>query len=486
MTLIVRIGAMASSAVYWNGQYVGRNGIPAREANREQSGTIDTAIVVPATLTREGDNRLAINMSSHHNLFDAAAPIHYITVATPSTSLTNPFARYGSALMTTGAFVLATFYFGALALDSRKNPYAIFIACMALFATVQLLCEVSRAFFSYPYPWHLWRLVGILVGASGFALALCAYVARRFLAENRRAAFSAALGLVLAAWIFVPGFDGKTLTAFLAPTLVSLTCVFISKDEQRVRKWLVASFLTLFATLIVLLNGLFLDQSFYIVSGLMILLSFIDQAQEKKKLATAHEAAQVKAEQLELELLRRRIAPHSLMNTLNALSEWVESEPKTAVKMIEALANEFRMLSNMSGRDLVPLTDEIALCQHYLAIMSFRADRSFTLQTIGLQHDTRVPPGILHTLVENAFSHNHYADGAAFRILQSQSENETVLLVQCPRPVSIRPHAGVSGQGLTYVRKCLANVFGDRASLHNLADKSGAWTTTITFTKTAP
>src|SRR5205085_2260579 len=42
---------------------------------------------------------------------------------------------------------------------------------------------------------------------------------------------------------------------------------------------------------------------------------------------------------LELEMLRRHLQPHFLMNTLTALSEWIEEDPKTAVKMIESLSD---------------------------------------------------------------------------------------------------------------------------------------------------
>lgn len=92
-------------------------------------------------------------------------------------------------------------------------------------------------------------------------------------------------------------------------------------------------------------NAIFLDRTFYLSVSLLALVLFFDQVRAMRRARDAEEQATRRAAVLELELLRRRIAPHFLMNTLNALMEWVRSDPKTGVKMIEALAEEFRLLS---------------------------------------------------------------------------------------------------------------------------------------------
>ncbi|MDQ8186157.1 histidine kinase [Pelagicoccus sp. SDUM812002] len=478
-TLVLRIGGMASIEVYWNDNYIGKNGQPAASAPEETPGLIDATFIIPATLTLQGSNRLAIRLSSHHNKFQASAPLHYITIASPDASYTNLFTRYGTALMSMGAFILASVYFGVLAIDRRKNPFALYIALMALFACIQLLSEVSRAFYHYPYPWHFWRLLAILIGASGFSLALCAYINRRFLPNRFLLTLAIASTLVAISWILIPGYDGKTLFALFFPALTALICVVLSKTKQLPVKFAVAATLSVFVILTLPLNSRFLDQHFFLVSGFLILLAFIDQAYEKKRIAAAHEEATSKADQLELELLKRSIAPHALMNTLNALAEWVESEPQTAVKMIEALAGEFRMLSHMASQPLVPLADEVALCRHYISIMSYRTDKTFSVEGQALLPNTQVPPGIIHTLIENAFTHNHYASHGVFKISQSKTDHETRLTLECPAPSSLRPNSGSGGQGLAYIRKRLASTFGDSASLHTEVAATGAWSSSI-------
>ena len=113
--------------------------------------------------------------------------------------------------------------------------------------------------------------------------------------------------------------------------------------------------LGVFVALQLIENAMFLDRTFYIAVSLLMLVLIVDQARVLRRAREAEEQARRRATMLELELLRRRIAPHFLMNTLNALAEWVESDPKTGVKMIEALAEEFRLLSQISDRPLIPL-----------------------------------------------------------------------------------------------------------------------------------
>src|SRR5262249_34275915 len=155
---------------------------------------------------------------------------------------------------------------------------------------------------------------------------------------------------------------------------------------------------------------------------------------------------------LELELLKRRIAPHFLMNTLNALAEWVESDPKAGVRMIEALAGEFRLLSQISDRAMIPLSEEIALCRRHLEVMSFRVDHPFSLTVKGVDESIEVPPGVLHTLVENAFTHGRFAQGGEFELVSEMEKDGVRLVLLTPPAQRAEVTRAPRGEGLAYVR----------------------------------
>lgn len=118
------------------------------------------------------------------------------------------------------------------------------------------------------------------------------------------------------------------------------------------------------------------------------------------------EEARLKSTRLEIELLKKHIQPHYLMNTLTALSEWIEQEPKEATKMIQSLSDEFRVLSEVSNRSLIPLKDEIRLCSSHAEIMSKRKGKEFVLSVNSINPEPAIPPALIHTLIENAIIHN--------------------------------------------------------------------------------
>jgi LytS/YehU family sensor histidine kinase len=177
------------------------------------------------------------------------------------------------------------------------------------------------------------------------------------------------------------------------------------------------------------------------------------------------------------------------MNTLNALAEWVESDPKTGVKMIEALAEEFRLLSQISDRPLIPLREEIALCRRHLEVMSYRVDRAFSLSTRDIDETAEVPPGVLHTLIENAFTHGRFADGGEFVLTREAGEGGASRLVLITPP-STQPEAReeparpAGGEGLAYVRRRLEAAFGTNAHVESAASGS-AWRTVLTIPRPA-
>ena len=107
-----------------------------------------------------------------------------------------------------------------------------------------------------------------------------------------------------------------------------------------------------------------------------------------------------------LQALQARIRPHFLFNSINAVLSLIRSEPKRAERMLEDMAELFRVLM-ADNRKLTPLEDEVELCRRYLEIEQIRlGDRLVvTWQIDNLPKAALVPPLILQPLVENAVYH---------------------------------------------------------------------------------
>ena len=74
------------------------------------------------------------------------------------------------------------------------------------------------------------------------------------------------------------------------------------------------------------------------------------------------------------DLIKARIAPHFFFNTINTLVYLIESNPPRAADLLQHLSALFR--ASFNGAREIGFEEEIALCEHYLAIeLSRLADK---------------------------------------------------------------------------------------------------------------
>jgi signal transduction histidine kinase len=108
-----------------------------------------------------------------------------------------------------------------------------------------------------------------------------------------------------------------------------------------------------------------------------------------------------------LNALRMQLDPHFLFNALNTISSQVERDPKLARAMIEHLGNLLRLSLESKDRQEVPLAEEMAFLEHYLAIQKIRFGDHlrFETQIAPEVKYASVPSLFVQPLVENAIRH---------------------------------------------------------------------------------
>lgn len=450
----VHIAAPISYEAWWNGVRVGSNGVPAARAQNEIPGKIDTEIFIPPHLLAK-DNVLTLRMSTFHLARTLARPMQYFGVHRYGSTGGEAARRLWLPFAAGGALLLGTAYFAAMFFSNRRDRTSLVLALLALAILGQLAAESVRSFISYPYPLHILRVETILGCAVIASVLLVGYIAHRY-ARALRTHFVVAIGVVAGAIVvFIPGYDDKTGSVLLVATLLSVAAsvVGVRKRVPGARTALIAMAVAL--TCFFIDASAFLDRNYYLAATVLLLVLFAQQV------VALREAQRLRA-RLELELLKQQIQPHFLMNSLTALTEWIESDPKTGVKMIEALAEEFRAIATMSGASTVSLREELALCRHHLQVMSLRKDQTFDLRSPDVDLDARVPPAIFHTLLENALTHNAYTDGATF-VLEESRDTRGRRTYRLHTPLSRDPTPEIRvGKGHSYVQARLGEVFGDR------------------------
>ena len=471
------LNAAASAEVWWDDKMIGRNGRPGSTAVGELPGRIQAVFVLDDRQLHEGKHRLLMRLSRQHGSAMISTPIDEMSLGAWEDPLDDALRYYLPSLLSGGAVVLAGLFLLVTGWRGR-DPAALWLSASCLALLLQLGFESLRGFVNYPYPWHGPRLVAIAACAWLFGFSLVGFFMAR-LRTPRPIRWQLALGLLALLPFFLSGdvVAAAVLLVFLGGSL--LVAGMARKSEHSgTMPFLVV--LALLLGLLLLQTMVFLDRWLYVGFSLVLMLFFADHVRLHFRAVRERDAARYAAQRLELDLLKQHLKPHFLMNTLTALAGWIEESPRTAVRMVDALADEFRTLIDVSGRAFVTLEEELALCRAHLEVMGFRRDQAFVLDARLDPGSPIVPPAVLHTLIENAVTHGGNGDACAPFVFTARKgdRGRWRLRLDCPAGAEVREGAP-EGTGLAYVRARLAEAFGDDWRLQHGVSNSGGWFTEI-------
>jgi LytS/YehU family sensor histidine kinase len=140
-----------------------------------------------------------------------------------------------------------------------------------------------------------------------------------------------------------------------------------------------------------------------------------------KKATVELENAGLKIKNMEVtyQQLKQQIHPHFLFNSLSTLKSMIRKQPDNAEDYLVKLS-DFLRASLLSGTPhTVVLSEELKLCDDYLAMQKLRfADSLQYAINIPqeVQHVACVPVFSLLSLLENAVKHNNFTSEAPLRI----------------------------------------------------------------------
>jgi len=170
----------------------------------------------------------------------------------------------------------------------------------------------------------------------------------------------------------------------------------------------------------------------------------------------------------QLDTLRQQLNPHFLFNTLNIITALVHTDPGAAERMIGGLSELIRVALYSGADQEVPLTRELVILEHYLAIQRIRFEDRLRIETqvtddIG---DALVPSLVLQPLVENAIKHGIAPRASGGRIEVSAVRNgEWLSLTVADDGIGAlgMPLGALSESvGLGNTRARLAQLYGER------------------------
>jgi DNA-binding LytR/AlgR family response regulator len=299
--LMVRIVAMASAEVRWNGTVIGRNGIPGPSPAGETPGRFVASFIVPAHLVRAGSHRVEIRLSAHHLWLPVRRAVHSIEVGPYESEELPGLADYLPALLALGALLAGFIYFATSFASDRARP-ALLLTLAAGAAIVQLLAEVSRAFVAYTYPWHLARVSLVALAAAAAAVLLTAYAARRFTPEWQRSVTAGTAGAAAASLALLPWYDIKAMSAIFAGLIACGLCAVRGRRRPHARTAL--AFAAAGVALLAWQLTDFLDRAWFLLLAILFVALVSEQVQNLRRARSERDAETLRAAGLSERLAR--------------------------------------------------------------------------------------------------------------------------------------------------------------------------------------
>jgi sensor histidine kinase YesM len=214
--------------------------------------------------------------------------------------------------------------------------------------------------------------------------------------------------------------------------------------------------------------------NYILVFGVNMILFHVNYArrasiQQERQLAEAHLAAQ----QAQLAALRYQLNPHFLFNALNSISALIVTKRnEDAEEMTEKLSSFLRSSLNAEPSELIPLDEELALTEEYLAIESVRFGHRLKIDIHCADQACHalVPSFLVQPLVENAVKHGVARSTAPIQVRIDAELNNGALRITVANDLAKEdmgdlPDSEGAGVGIDNVRHRLQAVFGRRASL---------------------
>lgn len=180
----------------------------------------------------------------------------------------------------------------------------------------------------------------------------------------------------------------------------------------------------------------------------------------------------------ELRALQAQIKPHFLYNTLDSVVWMAESgKVQEVITMVSALAKLFRRALS-SGRDLIPIAEEIDHVLNYLVIqkLRYRDCFNYSIDIVPEISQCLTPKLVLQPLVENAIYHGiKYMESGGNIFIRGYLTGEFMILEVQDNGIGIPPErldnwrqslsSSKSGFGLANVEERIQLYFGEQYGL---------------------
>jgi hypothetical protein len=475
---------ICASELYWDGRLLTKNGriAEATSLRGEVPGKSAQFTIVPPDLSRPGRHVVAIRVSNFHTysgLMETPLQIGYF-----QDILNRQHLIEALLLLCAGIFCIAgLFHFAVMPGRTTGPAYAIF-GLLCLSSSAYLL--IDTMVHSFPFSLAHYYTIALVNDLPWFCMValLPVFFLFEFSVSGRRTLSGIIAGVALLCIVpprlimfdllpesWLNTFVTLNQLLMYAVTLVA-ACIAFMKLIRRKSGSLLA-----FAGCMTLLSGIFIsyqmqiDYAWALGFCVLIILLTVSLSRQMAQQNRLRQESDLRGVRLELELLKKHIQPHFLLNSLNSIIAWLEENPATAARLVNALAEELRAILDFSKEQLITINEELRLCRLHCDVMGLRQDKKFTLTADAIPDTEKIPPLVFHTLVENGLTHGCTGE---FSVRRAEVPGAVRYSIFNTSDRTNRPGGEVrDGTGIRYVKARLQEAFPDAWSLSYGPRESG-------------
>lgn len=383
--------------IYWDGNLILQNGSVGKNAESESAGDVYKLAKLPRELTTPVKHTIAIRLSNNHT--DEPYVFPQIELGYHS-EVHEVFENFFNIQVLNGTvfFLAMLFNFAMFLGGGRHRSYLLFaIYCFVglidlVFTTYNLQNNIKIALL--PYFDSFYYIVSPLS-----LILLSVFFINNFEIPKRN--LHIGIIAILSILLFLLLGRGSIFLLSFYPIGLAIYAV----KERKTGSFTILVGITSQVTLAFLFALGVLSFGYTIGIIALVFCVNLSISRQIREQSEQLESSRLFSAKLETDLLKKNIQPHFLSNTLFSIISWIEESPQKAVELIQALADEFRLVNKIASKKEIPLFEEIKLCETHLALMSLRKDAKFKLEKINLPESEMVPPMIFHTLIENGLTH---------------------------------------------------------------------------------
>jgi hypothetical protein len=465
---------ICASELYWDGTLLTQNGRIADNRRDEVPGKSSQFTIIPPHLSNSGRHVVAIRVSNFHTysgLMETPLQIGYFPDILSRQRLIETLM-----LLCAGIFLVAALFHFAIMLGRTTGPAYAMFGVLSLSSALYLLIDTAVHYF--PFGLARYYTIALVNDLPWFCMItlLPVFFLFEFTVPRRRLWSALIAGIAL--FCIVPPrlimfdlFPESWLGVFVTLNqllMYAVTAIAAGVALFRMVRHKSGSLLALIGCIALFAGTVISYQTRYEYAwalgfcALIILLT-VSLSRRMAQQNRLRQESELRGARLELELLKKHIQPHFLLNSLNSIIAWLEENPATAGRLVHSLAEELRAILDFSKEKLISVNEELRLCRLHLEVMGLRQDKQYSLVADAVPDTDTIPPLVFHTLVENGLTH-----GCSGEFSVKRTEGPGAVRY-CIFNTGTKPPAPADeireGTGIRYVKTRLQEAFGDAWSL---------------------